>query len=144
LFEAHGEIDPQWFVEIKGRLQLMPQPPAPFDMPGPFYKEAIFEQVRHFFRERNVTRYVYLNEAWTVEGEKGSAAPVGSLANHPERREVVGITAEDQNETLMVTREIVRPADGTPFLRPLGEITRPDTVEGRQFGLLPRSAKTGD
>jgi hypothetical protein len=64
----------------------------------------------------------------------------GSLADHPQRREMICIEAADGREYLMAFREIVRPDHGKPYLRKLSEIERPDHVEGRFLNLLPNTS----
>ena len=70
------------------------------------------------------------------------AAQQGSLANDPQREEVVMVDAGDGREYLCALREIIRPQHGKPYLGKLGEIERPNHVSGRYLDLLP-SAHTG-
>jgi hypothetical protein len=64
-----------------------------------------------------------------------------TLADHPLRKELVALQATDGRETLMATRDIVRPASGKPYLAPIEEIIRPDSIEGRMATeLLPSAA----
>jgi hypothetical protein len=60
-----------------------------------------------------------------------------TLANAPDRQEVIEIEADDGHELLQGTREIIRPASGRPHLGKL-EVFRPKRIQGRFLDLLPR------
>jgi hypothetical protein len=152
-FARHGDIDPMWLIETaSGEQQLIITPfIAPNPLAGAEVKDRIAEKMRETFCELDVVRYARAVEAWTVphadskmnESEVALryAALNYSLANHPDRREIVQISAEDGTELLWAEREIIRPQHGKPYLSKLSAIERPAGVRGRFLGLLPSTAQ---
>jgi hypothetical protein len=148
-FARHGDIDPMWLVETSdGEQQLIITPfIAPNPLAGAEVKDRIAEKMRETFCELDVIRYARAVEAWTIphadskmnESEVALryAALNYSLANHPDRREIVQLSAEDGTEFLWAEREIIRPQHGKPYLSKLSAIERPAGVRGRFLGLLP-------
>src|SRR5262249_23989354 len=97
--------------------------------------------------EKNVVRYAMAMEAWAAPMPKDNGpvellyAALGyTLANHPERREVINIDADDGTEMLWALRDIIWSPHGKAYLGKLGPIERADRVEGRWLGLLPNAA----
>jgi hypothetical protein len=151
-FARTGDLDPLWLVETAaGEQQIIVSPIiAPNALAGHEYRDWLDAKMREVFRELDVVRYARAMECWFVDNLSNSrtsseaalryAALGYTLANHPDRREVVQIEAEDGTEFLTASREIIRPAHGRAYLGKLGEIERPTGVEGRFLGLLPSKA----
>ena len=103
-------------------------------------KDSSLAIVRALFKLRNVTRCVYIDEAWMLDAatEADQAfAQSESLATHPRRIEVVMYAAEDETGHLHGYRRIIRPRHGKARL---GELQINDfggTYEGRFIGMLP-------
>jgi hypothetical protein len=149
-FDKQGNIDPIWLVEnAEGEQQVIVSPiVAPSPLAAHAVKGQIADKMRKLFAENNVVRFAHATEAWALEQpvvtEEWDAmryAAMGyTLANHPDRREVVQIHAEDDAEALHALRDIIRPAHGKPYLGKLGPIERMEQVESRWAGLLPNAA----
>lgn len=112
--------------------------------PWPVYlgKDAAAALMRQFFAAADVVRYVYVNEAWTLdivglpEAEQRRIIATG-CADHPQRKEVVMISGEDRDcGQMLANRPIVRPSIGAPYLGPLTLDQFPQS-EGRMVGMLP-------
>jgi hypothetical protein len=152
-FDHHGEIDPMWLIEsADGEQHVIVSPiVAPNALASHDYKDRLTEKMRETFRDLNVVRYARATECWTApygDAKMTDAqaaleyARLGySLANHPERREIISIEAEDANELISAEREIIRPQHGKPYLGKLGAIERPTISRGRFHGLLPSAAQ---
>ena len=110
-------------------------------------KQAVLNNMRRLFAEKKVRRYAIAAECWKSSAgvsrdEEESArryAELGyTLANAPDREEVVCLSAVDDREVLMAFRAIVRPAHGRAHLGMLGEIERPSFARTEFLDLLPR------
>lgn len=152
MFDKRGDIDPIWLIEsASGEQRLLVTPVvAPDALAAAGVKEALAAKMRELFAAGNVVRYVRATECWTAPslGDGTNLEEVGrryaamgyTLANAPDRQEMIVIEAADGRELLLAKRAIVRPAHGKPYLGRLGEIERPDHIQGRFLDLLPRGA----
>jgi hypothetical protein len=144
LFAREGIIYPMWHAITSTGETLIETPP--FDN-----KDLAVAMIRALFDLRDVVRYVFVDEAWTLSrmlqpNEEEKAYREG-LANHPDRIEIVMISGEDHEcGQLMVHRNIIRPAKGKPYLCPLQSLddlpfippgAHATQSEGRMVGLLP-------
>lgn len=108
-------------------------------------KDAAIAAMRQFMRENNIVRYAYMDEAWTVRVAEAEGKSLKqwlmeghSASDHPQRVEIVVITAEDAKEgELTAHRDILRSAGRKPRLGPLVMIPSVHSV-GRMVGMLPR------
>jgi hypothetical protein len=154
-FNDHGDIDPMWLVENAAGEQHMIVSPviAPSPLAAAETKDRIADEMRKHFAEHDIVRYAVAMEAWAVHDPESKQAPTTeqaaleyaamgyTLKNHPDRREIVMFEAEDGTELLTAMRDIIRPANGKPYLGKLGPIERYDGVMmGRWAGLLPSKA----
>jgi hypothetical protein len=151
-FNKMGTLEPIWLVETADQRQETIVVPiwVPEGMTERKYKDRQAAVMREIFKDRGVVRYARAVEAWTSKMPAARdfdeavdlAAQQGSIANDPQRDEVVMVDAGDGREYLCALREIIRPHHGKPYLGKLGEIERPNQVSGRYLDLLP-SAHTG-
>jgi hypothetical protein len=79
--------------------------------------------VRSMFDLRDVVRYVYTGEAWTldriIKPDEQELIFRRGIANHPDRVEIVQLQGEDQDYGQIIgQRKIIRPAKGKPYLEP--------------------------
>jgi hypothetical protein len=148
MFNDAGEIDPMWLVETAGGEQQLLVTPieAPEGLAANKYKSELCDRMRKIFSAMEVVRYaVALDcllspglEGLTQEQARQRYAALGyTLANAPDRQEIIVIQAEDEKEFLTAKREIIRPSHGKPYLGKLGAIERPESPVGRFVGLLP-------
>jgi len=105
------------------------------------------DMLRKMFSVKHVKRFAFIVEAWTAqvpperikttsaeEAYRDYCGPRPS--EHPDRREVLMITAEDRSgESIMGVYYILRPEHGPPTLSPL-EVMPYDSMAGRMMGLL--------
>jgi hypothetical protein len=132
LFNDHGIIHPMWHVVMaSGAMQVLPSPPTDD-------KDEIVFLLRTVFEERNVVRYVFIDEAWQVETAESDIEAVlqRGLEGHPDRVEVVMYSAEDNTGHVTARRVITRSKGGKPRLGPL-EFEESKLCAGRFVGLLP-------
>jgi hypothetical protein len=142
VFNEDGVIDMFWLLEKANGEQLTLVTPVYADAghAGPL-KDVIAHAVREFCHEHDVRRYVQIAEVWTLKepcNAREAMLQFGSLANHPQRREIVMLCGDDGREHVTATRNIVRPSTGRPYLEKLGAIDRWDGIEPRWLDLLPR------
>jgi hypothetical protein len=150
-FNEHGDIDPMWLTENARGEQQMIITPVIADSPlaAADVKDRIAAEMRKHFAENDVVRYAVAMEAWTLTDAERKQVPTTeqaaleyaamgyTLKNHPDRREIVCIEADDGTEVLTAERDIIRPAHGKPCLGKLGPIERYDQLTSRWTGLLP-------
>ena len=146
-FNRDCEIDPIWLVEsANGEQRVIVSPiTAPSGSAAAAYKDALGEKMREIFAEHDVARYARAMECWVAplggntdeQVARRYAALAYSLENHPQRREIVLLEANDASEFLQAKRAIIRPPHGRAYLDKLGEIVRPPKVSGRFLALLP-------
>jgi hypothetical protein len=145
-FKRRGRIIPIWSAITRDGSPLIT--PAPCDD-----KDMAAAMMRALFELADVVRYCFIDEAWqvriqgqslageSVEDWKRRMAIGPPPSQHPDRIEIIMLSAEDEREgALMGRREIIRPARGRPKLGPLN-IYAPTQGEGRFTGLLPRKGK---
>ncbi|WP_166304646.1 hypothetical protein [Bradyrhizobium sp. 2S1] len=143
-FAAFGEITPMWHAVTSSGETIIEQ------HPGYLGKDIAMVVIRAFFDAKDVVRYVYIGEAWTLDrmiepGEQEAIMRDG-LTNHPDRVEIVQLQGEDHEcGQIMGQRKIIRPESGRPYLGPLQMVIDlpfvPDGAtmqsEGRMVGVLP-------
>lgn len=132
VFAATGELLPMWHAETAAGVQmLVPSPPTA-------NKDLAARLIKALFEERNVVRFVFFDEAWTLLSvSREEAIASGDLSIHPERVEVVMFAAEDrEGGFLLGYRHILRAEDKKPTLGPL-VVEQSLEAEGRIVGMLP-------
>jgi hypothetical protein len=142
-FARKGEVLPLWHAVAGDGEQLILPPPCED-------KDAAAALIRALFELRDVRRYVYMSEAWTlarrIEPDEFARIQHAGVSAHPERIEVVMLMGEDRDcGQIMAERRIVRPANRRAYLEPLRtlidlpRVPRDSTIrsEGRLIGLLP-------
>src|SRR5262249_52792524 len=117
MFDKQGDIDPIWLVETARGEQHTLIVPIIADSPlaSADKKDQIAAKMHEYFAEHDIVRYARATECWTLgEPALGStedqhalryAAMGYTFANHPDRREVVQIQAEDGTEVLWAFRD---------------------------------------
>jgi hypothetical protein len=142
-FDQTGEVPPSWALITAGgkaHLVMTPFPATDEDPCGDNAKKAGVAFMRDYFREHDVVRYAFVAEAW--QGAK-SASVRPSM--DPSRTAVVWLIAEDRGGAITALREIIRPANGKPYLAKLGVDDGPHAPGYAPFGNLiyqrrPRSS----
>jgi hypothetical protein len=153
LFNKDGEFDPFFVCDIPGKELAVVITPL-IGKPGLAaieYKDRLTAKLRVEFAEKGVTRYVAVAECWMAEPPKQDMTPLEvsqyyaaldfSLKNDPKRKEVVVLTADDGKQQLSAMREIIRPANGRPYLGKLEPFEQ--TISQRLGDLLPARRDTG-
>jgi len=139
IFREQGEITPIWHaVPEGGGDHLLIATPWNNDEE----KEMALEAIRDMFQEMRVQSYVNIVEAWTVQLQDRVASneagpPWPRPSEHPDRREVVRVTAEDRNgKSISGQFYILRPELGEAKLSPFHEDPPEMILAGRMSGLL--------
>jgi hypothetical protein len=135
-FDRRGRITPVWYaIDEDGNHLVIPPPTGNKD------QDAIL--IRAVFEIRKVRVHVFVSEAWIVTAKDREKLPVdGSLADHPDRAEIIYLLAEDRDGgSLAAQRLINRPTTGKASLGPLEFAMRPDpSRSGRFQNMLGRPA----
>jgi hypothetical protein len=143
-FAKKKEIAPMWHaITAAGETIIEPHPTY-------LGKDMAAAMIRAFFDMRDVVRYVYIGEAWTlnrmIRPEEQEEIFRKGLSEHPDRVEVVQIQGEDHEYgQIIASRAIIRPGIGKPHLGPLEMINDLPFIprgaavqsEGRMVGMLP-------
>jgi hypothetical protein len=100
-------------------------------------KEIVVKGLRKMFAVNQVKRYAFIVEAWVAQiAPFEQPEDVPRPSEHPDRREVLMIHAEDRSgESIIGYYYILRPEHGPPKLSPL-DIQPYDQMAGRMMGLL--------
>jgi hypothetical protein len=143
-FERDGAIEPMWHAVTASGESFIEHALPDFDEP-----EAI-ATIHALFDLRDVVRYVFIYEAWTLAGllpaDEMDRVSRSGLAAHPERIEVVTLQGEDRAcGQIVAHRRIIRPAGRQPYLGALEtmeevlHLPRGAAIQfqGRMVGLLP-------
>jgi hypothetical protein len=114
-------------------------------------KDTAVAIIRAFMEIKDVVRYVFLDEAWTlyklIQPAEFERIDREGLRNHPERVEIVMFQCEDADWGQITAHRLIhRPAGRKPYLGPLVTLDElahlpPGSViqsEGRMVGLLPQ------
>jgi len=103
-------------------------------------QEATGKALRIFFKEKDVVRYVSIVEAWMIEPKTKeipeSVKRGASLAGHPDRREVIWVTAEEGDKHKVGMFYILRPEHGKAILSPFKTMPQAEKQEGIFCNLL--------
>jgi hypothetical protein len=103
-------------------------------------KDIVVKGLRQMFAAKQVKRFAFIVEAWVASISQSGITPntyAGPRpSEHPDRREVLMINAEDRDGSqIMGWYYILRPEHGPPKLSPL-EVKPYDQFTGRMVGLL--------
>jgi hypothetical protein len=132
MFDHDGEVTMFWLAETSSGEQLTLVTPVviPEGVSPAEAKHMMAGKIREFFREQDVVRYGLATEGWT--------APDGSYppSEHPQREEIISVTANNGIEFLSAVRDIIRPRGAKAYLGQLSEITRTEYPTGRLTNLL--------
>jgi hypothetical protein len=131
IFYRDGEVSPIWHaVPAHGPHMLCATPWHDDDE-----KDIAVSFLRDKFKEYNVVRFVFVVEAWVVQGKHALSGPQPS--QHPDRREVLRISAEDRDGSTMSGHYyILRPEHGPATLSEFHEDPKGYAFAGRMSGLL--------
>jgi len=135
-FPIRGSIVPMWILQTEAGM-------VPICVPwnNPEEKRMAFEAVRALAVKERAQSYVSIVEAWALEAPDpewkipASVKLGGSIASHPERREVIHIMAEDKTKGRGAMFYILRPEHGPPSLSPIKKFGDAE-MWGRMTGLL--------
>jgi hypothetical protein len=138
MFDKDGEVTCFWIAETAaGDQQTIITPMSfPPEVPTAEAKQVLAQKMRDHFKEHDIVRYANAVEAWTVPEEDRVGPYPGSLADHPRRREIVAINADDGRHCLLTTRDIIRPQTGKPYLAKMSKIKRIEQPKGVLMDLL--------
>lgn len=130
MFDKRHEILPMWHVVMGNDEHVLIATPWSNDDE----KDAAVDALRKIFRQRQAKRLVFICEAWTLLAR--SANEISRPSEHPDRREVVSLIAEDRDgSNLAGWYFILRPEHGPPTLSPLHMSDATESA-GRMVGLL--------
>ena len=102
------EVMPTWIAENSKGLSIYATPWG-----SEQDKRNITKFLKQQFKEQGVFRYAMISESWMVSAtnNKNPYDEVESLEDHPNRKEIVMIFAEESNERMMGHFEIIREGD---------------------------------
>lgn len=120
-FLAQGDLLPMWVAEdSKGAKTLIATPFGSEEE-----KDLTAATVRKIFKDVGAVRCAFISEAWILASDDTGKMPkdykMGDpIREHPDRKEVIIVTAEDNVGVSMMGRyAIIRPKGGKPTLGPL-------------------------
>ena len=142
-FDAKHKIRAMWHaINRDGEHFVVPM----FDAD----KDTAAATMRAVFKEKDVIRFVFIDEAWTVtESSPKDMHELmayfekhGTLEHHPSRVEIVIFQGEDADSGMMCAhRKIIRAPNTRPRLGPLEWDDDIQETSGRFVGMLPQTSK---
>jgi hypothetical protein len=145
IFAVTQVILPMWHLYCRNGEEVVLATPDPADQSE---KRSILETMRKLFEDRDVVRYVYVVEAWSINMTDESSTQhwvdeYGNLENFPGRQEEVHFVADDETESqIIASRPILRKGNDA-YLGPL-LFANPQQAGGddrMMRGLLPRKGR---
>jgi hypothetical protein len=140
IFEKQGQLLPMYHaIDATGKDLIFPSPSQD--------KDKAVAIVRQILAEAGATRVAYMDEAWSVDNRESGAdveeiyRAGGSISQHPDRIEIIMVSAEDATEGIIMAHRKIFRHGGRAVLGKL-EILEGGGLEGRMVGLLPRSPAT--
>lgn len=136
-FRKRGELGPIYHMVTGDGDHLIVQPPM-------VNKDAVVTVMKALFEMKNVSRYVFMTEAWTLTGKPEEVdeerAMREGIHDNPNREEAIIFLAEDRDRMLSARRMITRTGEKAD----LGPLIFDDTTEsrGRMVGLLRPAGAT--
>jgi hypothetical protein len=134
IFRETGEVLAMWHAVDGNDENILIA--TPWQNPGE--KHATAKLLRELFRKQRVQRYAFMAEAWSIAAPTREAAisAAGHVHLHPDRREILAITAEDRDgHNIMGFYYILRPEHGPAKLSPL-QMSDGISSAGAFMGLL--------
>lgn len=104
-FNKQGELFPMWIgFTATGEQYVIPTP-----WRNNTEKDVAAFKLRRFFQEKNVVRYAFICEAWTLlTDDPDIMQKINSVAEHPDRIEVVNVIVADKNREIGGMYRIIR------------------------------------
>jgi hypothetical protein len=146
ILKAKERITPTYFIgttDADGKKSMCV-------LPAPHPNKAVnVNFLKQILSLLDADYYVFVDEAWEVEtdgktAEELKAAGIPRPSEHPDRIEVVMLIAENNEQTLLARRKIIR-GKGKPKLGPLRWINDEygkGALEGQLVGSMPADNET--
>jgi hypothetical protein len=137
LFHSQGFVRPMWHMVTADGEHLVT---------GAIFgdKDTDVAMIKALMVLRHVVRFVFVDEAWIIERsgniDRAELTRIGrhGLKDHPERKEILLFSAEDQGVGMLTARrDIIRDRGRKARLSPLVIEKQWLQSEGRMVGLLP-------
>jgi hypothetical protein len=125
------EIMPTWIAENSEGIAIYATP-----WRSDQEKRETTQFLRQRFKDEGVFRYAMISESWMVSAtnNKNPYDEVESLEDHPNRKEIVMIFAEEAQEKMMGHFEIIREGDNA-HLADFQLMSRLEHIKGDMTGL---------
>jgi hypothetical protein len=142
LFETTGEVVPMWLLQdAKGMIQPIVTP-----FGDDRSKDEVVKEIRRQIIELKSVRYGFMSEAWSLVVKKGhpdfDRAKDMRPSEHPDRREIVKLTVEDDQGSFMFGHfQILRPENGKAKLSPFKLNDEYDRIDGRFTSIFDAKKK---
>jgi len=136
IFKRTGVIYPMYHaIDTHGEHKIL--------TPQSEDKDVGVAMVKVWFALNDIEKYVFVDEAYILDNRRGQSGldmekiQREGIRNHPDRREIVMLSAENRRGKMLTARHfILRPEVGKPTLSPLVIDEVFDHSEGRMVGLL--------
>lgn len=143
-FADKGGVYPMWHaVDANGDVMLIASP-----FTGDTFEESVENKdmvalaLRELFREKGVTHYGFVTEAWMLDAKNRRDLPDGSFEHVPGRKEILMVIVENAaHESFGLTAEILRPDGQKPKLGKAEKF--PGQMDGRFAKLLDHNPNLG-
>ena len=135
MFDQCGELVPMWHaVTANDEHLIIATPWSDNDE-----KAQTIIALRAMFAEKHVKQLVFICEAWMVSLQEAPSGNLPAPSQHPDRREVIQIHAEDIDGNNFGGRYfILRPEHGPPRLSKFNQ-DKAEVLSGQMVGLLKHS-----
>lgn len=109
--EQEGNIAPMFFLSDGKEVKILPVTFSNNDD-----KDKLMQVIKHLIQIGKINEYLFISESWTVSLKKDESVQkqydeYGSLADHPQREEILFMQYSSMSEEVLHKANIIREGD---------------------------------
>lgn len=109
--EEEGNVAPMFFLSDGKEVRILPVSFSNNDD-----KDQIMRGIKHLIQTGKISEYLFISESWTVALNKDESVQkqydeYGSLADHPQREEILFMQYSSMSEEVLYKANIIRDGD---------------------------------
>jgi len=109
--EEEGNVAPMFFLSDGKEVKILPVSFSNNDD-----KDQIMRGIKHLIQVGKISEYLFISESWTVSLKKDESVQkqydeYGSLADHPQREEILFMQYSSMSEEVLHKANIIREGD---------------------------------
>lgn len=109
--EEEGNVAPMFFLSDGKEVKILPVSFSNNDD-----KDKLMQGIKHLIQVGKINEYLFISESWTVSLKKDESVQkqyeeYGSLADHPQREEILFMQYSSMSEEVLYKANIIREGD---------------------------------